>query len=41
MKTVDKKTPGTVKRNAEPQAPAPRAAGGNNRRGPGGSEGGK
>jgi hypothetical protein len=40
VKTVDKKTTGTVKRTApEPQAPV-RGSGGNRRGGPGGNEGG-
>ncbi|PTB75749.1 hypothetical protein M440DRAFT_1439421 [Trichoderma longibrachiatum ATCC 18648] len=40
VKTVDKVTPRTTKRNAEPQAPqAPVRTGGNRRGGPGGNEG--
>jgi plasminogen activator inhibitor 1 RNA-binding protein len=39
VKTVDKKTTGTVKRNVEPQAPV-RGPGGNRRGGPSGNEGG-
>lgn len=39
VKTVDKKTTGTAKRNVEPQAPV-RGPGGNRRGGPSGNEGG-
>lgn len=39
VKTVDKATARTTKRNVEPQAPVKAAGAGNNRRGPGGSEG--
>ncbi|KAI5465482.1 hypothetical protein BGZ63DRAFT_105355 [Mariannaea sp. PMI_226] len=39
VKTVDKAATRTTKRNVEPQAPVRPAGAGNNRRGPGGSEG--
>ncbi|GKU01304.1 elicitor protein [Fusarium langsethiae] len=39
VKTVDKNTARTTKRNVEPQAPVKAAGAGGNRRGPGGNEG--
>lgn len=41
MKTVDKASTRTTKRNVEPQAPVRAAGAGSNRRGPSGSEGGE
>lgn len=41
VKTVDKKTPGTTKRNADPAPPARGTGAGSRRGGAGGNDGGK